>query len=108
MERIEAPGPCLLPIMPLGTYESSRAREELGPEYEGAPTMSDLVSIEELALPHGTQLLENRAEDHSPPFLKITSVGDYLGEGIPLWYSCLGNPMERGAWCAMVHGVPKN
>ena len=108
MERIEAPGPCLLPIMPLGSYESSRAREELGPEYEGAPTMSDLVSIEELALPHGTQLLENRAEDHSPPFLKITSVGDYLGEGIPLQSSCLENPMDRGAWGATVHGVPKN
>ena len=23
----------------------------------------------------------------------------------PLQYSCLGNPMERGAWCAAVHGV---
>ena len=51
MERIDEPGPCLLPITPLGSYESSWAREELGPEYEGAPTMRDLVRVEELALP---------------------------------------------------------
>ena len=27
------------------------------------------------------------------------------GNGIPLQYSCLGNPMDRGAWWAAVHGV---
>ena len=25
----------------------------------------------------------------------------------PLQYSCLGNPMDRGAWRATVHGVAK-
>ena len=25
--------------------------------------------------------------------------------GNPLQYSCLGNPMDRGAWWATVHGV---
>ena len=29
------------------------------------------------------------------------------GNGNPLQYSCLGNPMERGDWWAMVHGVSK-
>ena len=29
------------------------------------------------------------------------------GEGNPLQYSCLENPMYRGAWWAMVHGVAK-
>ena len=28
--------------------------------------------------------------------------------GNPLQYSCLGNPMERGAWWAPVHGVTKS
>ena len=28
------------------------------------------------------------------------------GNGIPLQYSCLGNPMDRGAWLSAVHGVP--
>ena len=29
------------------------------------------------------------------------------GNGNPLQYSCLENPMERGAWWAMVYGVTK-
>ena len=28
--------------------------------------------------------------------------------GNPLQYSCLGNPMDRGAWCTVVHGVAKS
>ena len=27
--------------------------------------------------------------------------------GKPFQYSCLENPMDRGAWYARVHGVPK-
>ena len=30
------------------------------------------------------------------------------GHGNPLQYSCLENPMDRGAWRAMVHGVAKS
>ena len=29
------------------------------------------------------------------------------GNGNPLQYSCLGNPMNRGPWQAAVHGVTK-
>ena len=29
------------------------------------------------------------------------------GRGYPLQYSCLENPMDRGAWQAIVHGVAK-
>ena len=29
------------------------------------------------------------------------------GNSSPLQYSCLGNPMDRGAWWAAVHGVTK-
>ena len=32
-----------------------------------------------------------------------TSPGE--GNGYPLQYSCLENPMDRGAWWATVHGV---
>ena len=31
-----------------------------------------------------------------------------IGNGNPLQYSCLGNPMDRGAWWATVHGVAKS
>ena len=30
------------------------------------------------------------------------------GCGNPLQYSCLENPMDRGAWWATVHGVTKS
>ena len=35
-----------------------------------------------------------------------TSNGE--GNGTPLQYSCLENPMDRGAWWAAVHGVAKS
>ena len=39
----------------------------------------------------------------------IPGLGRSPGEenGNPLQYSCLGNPRERGAWQASVHGVAK-
>ena len=39
----------------------------------------------------------------------IPGLGKSLGEGDgnPLRYSCLENPMDRGAWQATVHGVAK-
>ena len=39
----------------------------------------------------------------------IPGLGRFPGEGNgnPLQYSCLGNPMDRGAWWAVVHGVAK-
>ena len=39
----------------------------------------------------------------------IVGLGRSLGEGSgsPIQYSCLGNPMERGAWRAIIHQVAK-
>ena len=40
----------------------------------------------------------------------IPGLGRNPGEGHdnPLQYSCLKNPMDRGAWQATVHGVAKS
>ena len=40
----------------------------------------------------------------------IPGLGRFPGEGNsnPLQYSCLENPMGRGAWWATVHGVSKS
>ena len=36
------------------------------------------------------------------------NVWGQLGNGSPLQYSCLENPMDGGAWWAAVHGVAKS
>ena len=40
----------------------------------------------------------------------VLGPGRSSGEGndYPLQYSCLGNPMDRGAWWATVHDVTKS
>ena len=38
----------------------------------------------------------------------LPAMWDGEGNGTPLQYSCLGNPMDGGAWWAAVHGVSKN
>ena len=40
----------------------------------------------------------------------MTNLDSIFGEGngTPLQYSCLENPMDRGAWWAGVHGIAKS
>ena len=51
-----------------------------------------------------------RCRRHSGDPGSIPESGRSLGEGNdnPLQYSCLGNPIDRGAWWATVHGVAKS
>ena len=42
------------------------------------------------------------------PFLSKGITHYSWGNGNPLQYSCLENPMDRGAWWAAVHGVAKS
>ena len=57
---------------------------------------------------------ENMVKDPAPPFQVPQDLGSSLnfcyilllnGNGTPLQYSCLENPMDGGAWRAAVHGV---
>ena len=41
-------------------------------------------------------------------YLIILSSGHGEGNATPLQYSCLENPMDRGAWWAAVHGVTQS
>ena len=47
---------------------------------------------------------------HARHTVLIPGSGRFPGErnGNPLQYSCLENPMDRGAWWATVHGVAKS
>ena len=40
-------------------------------------------------------------------FIKRNSIHPREGNGTPLQYSCLENPMDGGAWWAAVHGVAR-
>ena len=46
------------------------------------------------------------AKDHKLLANINVQVGE--GNGTPLQYSCLENPMDQGAWWAAVHGVAKS
>ena len=62
---------------------------------------------EQIGFPGGSdgKVLPEIWEDPS----SIPGSGRSPGEGnaSPLQHSCLGNPMDRGAWQAIVHGVAK-
>ena len=56
---------------------------------------------------------KRQINDLTPPPPKKKNKSIYLklletGNGNPLQYSCLENPMDRGAWWAAVHGVTQN
>ena len=56
----------------------------------------------------GDSVVKNLSANAEGPGL-IPGLGRSPGEGNdnPLQYSCLENPMDRGAWRATVHGVTK-
>ena len=55
-----------------------------------------------------SQIIPHIAFSFDPLFC-VPELGRSPGEGngYPLQYSCLENPMDRGAWRAAVHGVAK-
>ena len=54
-------------------------------------------------------LLEYLLFSHkSNRYIQERGAGNGEGDGTPLQYSCLENPMEGGAWWAAVHGVAKS
>ena len=51
-------------------------------------------------------VVKNMFANTVPPLGREDSLGE--GDGYPLLYSCLENPMDRGAWWASVHGARKS
>ena len=62
----------------------------------------------ELGFPGGSESKESACNAGDPG--SIPGLGRSPGEGNDnlLQYSCLENPMDRGAWQATVHGVAKS
>ena len=69
------------------------------------PTLNELTLG---ILAAGQWMLWNKDPGTRPVSLDEGRVMPGEGDGTPLQYSCLENPMEGGAWCAAVHGVLKS
>ena len=61
-----------------------------------------------MGFPCGSDRKESACNAGDPG--SISGLGSSPGEGNgnPLQYSCLENPMDRGPWQATVHGVTKS
>jgi len=57
--------------------------------------------------PGGSNGKESASNAGDPGLILASGRSPGEGNGNPLQYSCLGNPMDRGAWWATVHGVAR-
>ena len=51
--------------------------------------------------------LQKRLPTMQETWVRFLGQEDPQGNGNRLWYSCLENPMDRGAWLVTVHGFTK-
>ena len=58
--------------------------------------------------PGGSDGKESACSAGDPGSIPGSGRSPGVGNGNPLQYSCLGNPMTRGAWGAIVHGGHKS
>ena len=52
-------------------------------------------------------ILANSGDERDGDSISESGKSAGEGNGNQLQYSCLGNPMARGAWWAIVHGMAK-
>ena len=64
-------------------------------------------SIGREAFPGGSDGKESACSAGDPGLIPESRRSPGEGNGYPLQYSCLENPMDRGAWRATVHGVAR-
>ena len=58
-----------------------------------------------LGFPGGPEVKNPPADAGNLGSVPELGISSGRGNGNPLQYSCVGNPMDRGAWHATVHGV---
>ena len=67
----------------------------------------DLIWASQVALVV-KNLPANAGDDRDVGLIPGLGRSPRVGNGNPLQYSCLRNPMDGGAWWAIVHGVAKS
>ena len=58
--------------------------------------------------PGGSEVRESASNAGDPGSIPGSGRSPGEGNGNPLQYSCLENPMDGGVWWATVHGVAKS
>ena len=66
------------------------------------------VGIPKRSFPDGLAGKESVSNAGDPGLIPRTEKSAGKGNGNSLQYSCVENPMDRGAWQATVHGVTNN
>ena len=66
-----------------------------------------VISVLEHSFPGGSAGKESACNAGDPGLIPGLGRSPGGGNCYPLQYSCLENPMERGAWQATVHGVAR-
>ena len=61
-----------------------------------------------MGFPGGSDGKESACSAGDPDSTPGSGKSSGEGNGNPFQYSCLENPMDRGAWQATVHGVAKS
>ena len=76
----------------------------------GSATMQDLWPTERPIgnLPGGSDGQESACQVGDLGSIPGSGRSPGEGNGYSLQYSCLGNPVDRGAWWATIHGVAKS
>ena len=64
--------------------------------------------VSSCGFPSGSEGKEPACNAEDPGSIPGSGRSPGEGNGNPLQYSCLENPMDRGAWQAVVHGVAKS
>ena len=67
-----------------------------------------MVSVLPLGFPDGSDGEESACNAGDPGSIPGSGRSSGGGNGSPLQYSYLENPMDRGAWQTTVHGVAKS
>ena len=70
------------------------------------PTKVHLVKA--MGFPGGSEVKASASNEGDPGLIPGSERSPGEGNGKPLQYSCLENPMDGEAWWATVHGVAKS
>ena len=66
------------------------------------------LSLQHLGFPADSDGNESTCKAGDPGSIPGSGRSPREGSGNPLQYSCLENPMERGAWRTTAYGITKN